>query len=196
MERVQRVERDWSAIAHLHVWPVIAGVLVALAVGVTLLIIGSAIGVTAARPNDTLMRGLGYGFVAWTLASFFTAGLLGSWVASLFARTPTVRDGLLHGVVVWSVLIVLSAGTIASALGIMIPFAGTIAPQRGRASMGDILGAWGMVLSLALPFVGALIGGAIGARHEVRHERALKDAAIASGRPTTDVHSDVEVPIT
>jgi hypothetical protein len=194
--RVRESDLETTAILRLHVWPVIAGVVVSLAVGGCLLAVGGAIGVTAARPSESLLRGLSIGFLAWTLATLFTAALLGAWVTGLFARTPTVRDGMLHGLVVWAVLMVLSTSILANVVQTAIVRAGGTR-LANSSSLPAILGAWGVVAAMLLPLGGALVGGWAGARREVRHFHAARRVVETGTLPReTDVHHETHVPVT
>jgi hypothetical protein len=189
MERVRESDLETTPL-HLHVWPVLAGVVVALAVGACLLAVGGAIGVTAARPSERMLRGLSYGFLAWTLASLFASGLIGSWVTGLFGSAPTVRAGMLHGLVVWALLMVLSTSVLANVVQTAVIRAGGTHIGGG---LSAILGAWGVVAAMILPLVGALVGGWAGARH--LHPSHRGEHAVVLPRET-DVHADTKIPIT
>lgn len=110
-------------------WPaVIAGALVAVAVGAMLNLLGVAIGAAALDPFD-LSRGeadeFGAGAGVWVALANALALFAGGAVASRAAKYPDHHRGLLHGLAVWAVAFVIAilvagstaAGGFVSALG-------------------------------------------------------------------------------
>lgn len=110
-------------------WPaVIAGALVAVAIGAMLNLLGVAIGAAALNPFD-LSRGEAEGFGAgagvWVALVNAVALFVGGAVASRAAKFPDHHRGLLHGLSVWAVAFVIAimvagstaAGGFVSAVG-------------------------------------------------------------------------------
>lgn len=95
--------------------PIIAGVLLALAVHVVLGLIGAALGL-AAEPADSRSLGALAGF--WGLITPLVASLLGAWLACRLAAIEETRATNLHGVMVWCIGLIAGAlflaGTAAS----------------------------------------------------------------------------------
>lgn len=98
---------------------VIAGAIVAIAVGTLLSVLGVAIGATNI---DTLERstpdagtfGLASGIWA-TFASLLAMGI-GGYVAARLSGTNSNQDGILHGLTVWALALILGAAVAASSL--------------------------------------------------------------------------------
>ncbi len=95
--------------------PIIAGVLLALAVHVVLGLVGAALGL-AAEPTDSRSLGALAGF--WGLVTPLIASLLGAWLACRLAAIEEVKATNLHGVMVWCIGLIAGAlfltGTAAS----------------------------------------------------------------------------------
>jgi hypothetical protein len=98
---------DWGA--------AIAGTVVAVAIGFTLLILGVAIGATAMNP----WQGTSEQAPAWTIAgglwvifSNLVALQVGAFVAVRAARWPDHHSGMLQGIVVWALAFTLAAGVL------------------------------------------------------------------------------------
>ncbi len=107
--------------------PIIAGVLLALAVHVVLGLIGAALGF-AAEPADSTSLGALAGF--WGLITPLVSSLLGAWLACRLAAADEVRTTNLHGVMVWCI------GLIAGAL-FLTGTAATGAVSAGSAASGN-----------------------------------------------------------
>lgn len=129
--------------------PIIAGVLLALAVHVVLGLLGAALGL-AAEPRDSKSLGALAGF--WGLITPLVATLLGAWLACRLAALDEVRATNLHGVMVWCIGLIagalfltgtaatgaMTAGTAASGnAGFLQRMAGQPAPGRPTASQTE-----------------------------------------------------------
>jgi hypothetical protein len=103
---------------------VIAGVLVALALAVMLMVLGAAVGLSAFAPRGDVAKGLGIGYAAWVLLTLVVSAFFGGWVATGAAHAVRGRDGVLHGVVTWAAVTVLGValvgGAVRGAIGGMI----------------------------------------------------------------------------
>ena len=112
---------------------VIAGAIVAIAVGALLSVLGIAVGATTI---DTLERStpdastLGLAGGIWaTFASLFAMGI-GGYVAARLSGTNSNRDGILHGLTVWALALILgtaiAASSLASIASVAVRGAGTV----------------------------------------------------------------------
>src|SRR5262249_31006945 len=117
----------WSAIA--------AGVVLSLALHVSLGLFGAALGFAAEAANS---RGLGVLAAAWALASALTASCAGALFATRLAAAGEDARSWPHGVVVWAIALVLGvlllSGTAAgNAMGAGYLWnGGLVAPSAGR----------------------------------------------------------------
>src|SRR5436305_1578443 len=91
----------------LGVAAIIAGILVALALGATMMALGTAVGVTA-FPRAELPHNAGVGFAGWFLLSLAIGCFAGGWIAAGAARVLRRRDGVLHGLVTWAAIALVS----------------------------------------------------------------------------------------
>lgn len=95
---------------------IISGLLVALALEASLLVLGAAIGLTAFQPSGEVAKGLGIGFAAWVLLTLLVSAFFGGWVAAAAGRTIRTRDGVLHGVVTWAAVTVVGLALVGGAV--------------------------------------------------------------------------------
>jgi hypothetical protein len=95
------VKVSWSSI--------IAGLVVALGAWVLLSVLGLALGLSQADPNDpTTLRSAGMITGIWSVIVPIVALLLGGLVAARTAGIVTRPTGAIHGVVLWSLMMVAS----------------------------------------------------------------------------------------
>ena len=177
---------------------VIAGVVVAVALGALLNMLGLAIGATAANPwtmdsGDAKAFTLGGGL--WLAFSSAVALQVGAFIAARAAKYPDHHKGLFQGLAVWGVAFVLAFAGIGSSVGGVL-HGGDVAATAyataaddasgrpdGRVSDADAKAAaeqaadatasiaWWGVATMVLGAVGAIAGGRLGARHPVWHRR-------------------------
>jgi len=125
VERVD-VPADWPT--NVGVWrriswgAIFAGVFIALAVQVTLWLLGAGIGLSMVSPaqGEGLREAIGLGAAVWWIISTLIALFIGGWVAAHLAGVVQRMDGALHGLVTWgltTVLAIVTMGTALSALG-------------------------------------------------------------------------------
>ena len=178
----------------------IAGTLVAVAVGFTLLLLGVAIGATAINPWQgaseqapgwTLAGGL------WVIFSNLVALQVGAYVAVRAARWPDHHGGLLQGLVVWALAFTVAAGVLGFGVagvltdGVSASDAASRAVDAAQIATGEASGsaptltpgevdavqdataltAWWAVAAMVLGAVGALAGGRLGSNHPDWHAR-------------------------
>jgi hypothetical protein len=172
-------------------WPtVIAGVLIAVAIGFLLNVLGLAIGASAFNPyrlnaQDDMITVAGGLYVIFAQ---LVALQIGAYVASRASRYPDHFGGLLTGLVVWALAVFLAIGIAsftagAASSGDAIP--GGVAETMGEltdaargegaaaselesaANTADAVAslAWWTLASLGLGLAGAIAGGWLGAAH-------------------------------
>lgn len=99
---------------------VLAGAVVAIAVGVMLNVLGLAIGVSTidpATPGETPSAGaLGTASGIWLLVTNLLGLGFGGWVAARLSGTPDATDGALHGLSVWGISFLVSAVLLGNAI--------------------------------------------------------------------------------
>ena len=176
---------------------VIAGVVVAVALGALLNMLGLAIGATAANPwtmdsGDAKAFTIGGGL--WLAFSSAVALQVGAFIAARAAKYPDHHKGLFQGLAVWGVAFVLAFAGIGSSVGGVL-HGGDAAATAYATAADDASGpdgkisdadakaaaeqaadataslAWWGVATMVLGAVGAIAGGRLGARHPVWHRR-------------------------
>jgi hypothetical protein len=184
-------------------WPsIIAGAVVAIAVGFLLNVLGLAIGATAFNPFEINRQdeAIGIGGGLYAIFAQLIALQLGAYVASRSARYPDHFGGALTGLMVWSfavfVAVILAVATAAAtSSGDAIPSgvaetvgelsdatdyqganAGDLATAEDTADVVAVL-SWWTFGALALGFAGAIAGGWLGAAHPKWERRRLDEAA-------------------
>jgi hypothetical protein len=175
---------------------VIAGVVVAVALGFLLNMLGLAIGATAANPwtmdsGDAKAFTIGGGL--WLAFSSAVALQVGAFIAARAAKYPDHHKGLFQGLAVWGVAFVLAFAGIGSSVGGVLhgdaaatayaTAADDASGPDGKISDADAKAAaeqaadttatlaWWGVATMVLGAVGAIAGGRLGARHPVWHRR-------------------------
>lgn len=117
---------------------VLAGVVVALAIGLTLNLLGLGIGATtidATARSTPDASSLGIGAAIWILIANLIALGIGGYVAARLSGTADGTDGTLHGMAVWGACALLSVillGNAAVGLASSAPRAGSAASAAGR----------------------------------------------------------------
>ena len=177
---------------------VIAGVVVAVALGALLNMLGLAIGATAANPwtmdgGDAKALTLGGGL--WLAFSSAVALQVGGYIAARAAKYPDHHKGLFQGLAVWGVAFVLAFAGLGSSVGGVLHGGDAAATAYataaddatvpdGKVSDADAKAvaaetakataviAWWGVATMVLGAAGAVAGGRLGARHPVWHRRA------------------------
>lgn len=178
----------------------IAGTLVAIAVGFTLLMLGVAIGATAMNPwQGASEQAPGWSIAGglWVIFSNLVALQVGAYVAVRAARWPDHHGGLLQGMVVWALAFTVAAGAlgfgVASVLtdGFSMSEAASRTVDAAQIATGEASGsaptltpdevdavqdataltAWWAVGAMVLGAVGALAGGRLGSTHPDWHAR-------------------------
>lgn len=176
---------------------VFAGVVVAVALGALLNMLGLAIGATVANPwtmdsGDAKALTLGGGL--WLAFSSAVALQVGAFIAARAAKYPDHHKGLFQGLAVWGVAFVLAFAGIGSSVGgvlhggdaaatAYVAAADDASGADGKVSDADAKAAaeqaanataslaWWGVATMVLGAVGAIAGGRLGARHPVWHRR-------------------------
>jgi hypothetical protein len=178
---------DWGA--------AIAGTVIAVAIGFTLLLLGVAIGATAMNPwagasEQAPAWTIGGGL--WLIFSNLVALQVGAFFAARAARWPDHHGGVLQGLVVWGLAFALAAGVlgfgVASVLGGVdasrvvdaaqmttgeaTNAAETLSPAEVDAVQdATAMTAWWAVGAMVLGAIGAMAGGRLGAQHPDWHAR-------------------------
>jgi hypothetical protein len=190
---------DWGA--------VIAGTLVAIAIGFALNILGVAIGATAINP----WQGTSEQAPAWTIGgglyvmfANLVALQIGAFVAVRAARWPDHHSGMLQGLVVWALAFAVAG--IALGLGVGAVLSGDANAQQAasaavnaaQAATGEAtnasptltpaetdavqdataLTAWWAFATLVFGAIGAVAGGKLGSAHPDWHARGRHDRAV------------------
>ncbi|WP_297511342.1 hypothetical protein [uncultured Caulobacter sp.] len=170
---------------------VFAGVVVAIALGALLNLVGLAIGATIANPfrlTDTGAAGLTLGGGLWVVFANAFALQLGAYVAARAAKFPDHHKGALIGLTVWGLAFLVAlggAGGGASAGSLLTGAQASIEATRDDARVTDAdvkaaadaarkvtaaLAWWGAA-SMALGAIGAVAGGYLGSQHPQWHRR-------------------------
>jgi hypothetical protein len=134
-----------SAVSHISWSAIIAGTLVGLMTQVTLLLLGTSIGLYSIEVSGGVSQfgGLGVGASIWWVISAILSLFVGGWLASRFAGLQRVFDGILHGVITWAAVTVLT-------LTVLTNIAGGI--------LGGTFGAMGTVVSAVGQSAGTTLG--------------------------------------
>ena len=164
---------------------VFAGVVVAVAVGAFLNILGLAIGATVANPfrlTDAGAAGLTLGGGLWVVFANAFALQVGAFVAARSARFPDHHKGALIGLTVWGLAFVVALAGVGggtSAGTLLTSAQATVEAAQGDqdVSESDLKAAadaarkvaaalaWWGAASMALGAVGAVAGGYLGSQH-------------------------------
>lgn len=135
-----------AAMHHVSWGAIFAGLVMAVALQITLTVLGAAIGLTALDGADS-GRAFGIGAAIWAVLVPLVTLYVGGMVAGRTAHLHSNRDALLHGALVWAMSLLLAAwllGTGASRiLGSTLNFvgntaSGALAGAGAAASRSDI----------------------------------------------------------
>jgi hypothetical protein len=182
---------DWGA--------AIAGTVVAITIGFTLLVLGVAIGATAMNPwagasEQAPAWSIGGGL--WVVFSNLVALQIGAFVAARAARWPDHHGGVLQGLVVWGLAFLTLAGVAGFGVAGVLDGASLNETARGAVDAAQIATgeasraaetltpaetdavqdavaatAWWAVGAMVLGAIGAMAGGRLGANHPDWHAR-------------------------
>ncbi|MDZ4761729.1 MAG: hypothetical protein SGJ21_11715 [Alphaproteobacteria bacterium] len=194
---------SWSAI--------IAGTLIAIALGFTLNVLGAAIGASTMSPFQTLEDQAPEWSIAgglWVVFSNLVAIQVGAFVAARAARHPDHHHGVLQGLAVWALSFVVAFAVIGAGLsGLLNDVGGANAVEgavnAAQAATGEATGApreltpaevdaaqdaaaltaWWAFAMMVLGAVGGMAGGYLGSKHPNWHRRSVTLAHAA--RPVT-----------
>lgn len=103
---------NWSAL--------MAGTVIALAIEVTLGLLGAGIGFSAIDPGSASgasAGGLGLGALVWWTVSSILALAAGAYGATLVSRSRRPVDGVMHGLAIWGLTLLLTFYLLSSAVG-------------------------------------------------------------------------------
>lgn len=178
---------------------VFAGVVVAVALGAFLNILGLAIGATVANPfrlTDAGAAGLTLGGGLWIVFANAFALQVGAFVAARSARFPDHHKGALIGLTVWGLAFMVALagiGSGSSAGALLTSAQATVEAAQGEEmSESDLKAAaevarkvaaalaWWGAASMALGAVGAVAGGYLGSQHPQwrRRERTVFNPSV------------------
>ncbi|XID75456.1 hypothetical protein ACF3NA_02630 [Alkanindiges sp. WGS2144] len=127
------VHHERTTISDMPLWynrvswgAIFAGVIMALAIQVLLMLLGTAIGLSTLNPAKEAnpMDGLATGGLIWWTISSIIAMFLGGWVSGRLAN-GTPKDGLMHGAMVWALATLL----LTTAMGRVVTGVGTLIGQ-------------------------------------------------------------------
>jgi hypothetical protein len=145
---------------------IIAGTVIAVAVGILLALLGLAIGLGAINPaqEQDPLSGIGIGAMIWWVISSLIALFIGSWVAGRLSTVRARGDGMLNGLVVWGLSTVVTVYLLTSAVGMLMggafsilstglatagQAASAVAPEQGQLSWDQIANEARQLLSQA-----------------------------------------------
>lgn len=167
--------------------PILSGVLIALGVSIVLYALGSAIGLTTARPaptgqaDDILQGAAIWSGVTWLIALFvggFFAGRLGTYLE--------LRSGILQGTILWALYTLILLFVVSSGIaGIIGAISNTGLPnaaaQGGNVNALQAIGtaataAWIFFGALVVGWLASIVGGWLGVR---RLESSRQEPAAA-----------------
>ena len=190
---------DWGA--------VIAGTLVAIAIGFALNILGVAVGATALNP----WQGTSEQAPVWTIwgglyviFANLVALQIGAFVAVRAARWPDHHSGMLQGLIVWALAFTVAGAALGLGVGAVLSGdasaqeAAGAAVNAAQAATGEAtnarptltpaetdavqdaaaLTAWWAFATLAFGAIGAVAGGKLGSAHPDWHARGRHDRPV------------------
>jgi len=164
--------------------PILAGIVVAIALQLVLSALGGAIGLSAgAAGSDANAVGLGVGI--WSIISLLIALFAGGWVTASTCGPMNKKTALLHGLILWATTLAISSWLLATgvsgAFGVVASNAGEVinqAQQPGgvdlptnppnvdpnRIAANAAKAAWSFLFGSLLGLIASLIGASVGAR--------------------------------
>lgn len=94
---------------------ILAGAVMALAVGFVFSLLGGAIGLSFAADAD--QETLGYGAAIWAVATTIIALFIGGWITSQCVVGETKTESVVHGIIMWGVVLAMLLYLTASGIG-------------------------------------------------------------------------------
>ncbi|WP_240048391.1 hypothetical protein [Crenalkalicoccus roseus] len=143
-----RIEGAPTLLRRISWGAVFAGVVVALAIGITLNLLGLGVGATTidATARDTpAASSLGIGAALWILVANLIGLAIGGYVAARLSGTADATDGTLHGLVVWGACALLSVAL----LGNAVVGLASSAVQGASNALGGLASGVGSIASVA-----------------------------------------------
>ncbi|MFD2189320.1 hypothetical protein [Pistricoccus aurantiacus] len=112
-------ERDASTLKRISWGAILAGLVVALVVQLTLNMLGLSIGAGVIDPatEENPLSGVGIGSGIWLVITTLLALFAGGWTAGRLAGMPQSIDGILHGVVTWGLMTLVTFWLMSTAVG-------------------------------------------------------------------------------
>ncbi|MBX3028551.1 MAG: hypothetical protein KF809_00190 [Chloroflexi bacterium] len=169
------VEATPADLQQLKWGPIWAGLLMALGVFFLLSLAAIATGLQAAPGAAEEDLGMVAVVVTSAIAivSFFLGGFVSAWSAGLSDAGRAILNGFLVWTLWLAIVILLAAlgfGALVGAMGALFGDVAVTGPDVDPAELVDILrsSAWQTLLALGLTAVAATLGGAVGAREELR----------------------------
>jgi hypothetical protein len=159
---------------------ILAGGLVAVAVGAMLNVLGLAVGATTidpAQPGQTPGAGLfGIASGVWLLVAHLIGLAMGGWVAARLSGTADDTDGILHGLSVWAISFLVSAVL----LGNVVASTASTAISGASAILGGTTQGAGQAVGQTARAMAPQLAGAIDAQQLVDR---LRDGLETGGDP-------------
>ncbi len=146
---------------------VFVGVFVTLAVGMAILSLGAALGLSAVDPATADMTALGWGTGIWSIVTIILATFVGAFVSVKASNLRSSRDAGVQGGAVWALsflMMTLFAGAIAAAGAAVAVAAEPVAPAE---TIGEVA-TWGYFVGAALGAISGVLGGLAGYPTEMR----------------------------
>ena len=128
---------------------ILAGVVVATALQITLTVLGLAIGLGTWDTGDGL-RGFGIGAALWLVLTALVGLFIGGRTTGRLAGVLTRGDGALHGIVMWGVSTLLAVWMIAGGAGALLGGAFGVLGRTAAAATSGVVGAAGQVAGAAV----------------------------------------------
>lgn len=139
------VERPWLFSSHISWGAIIAGVVVAIAIGAMLNLLGIGVGgstIDATNKATPSASSLGIGAGVWVLVANLIGLFIGGYVAARLSGSHDRGEGTLHGVAMWGAVVIVSAIILGSTVG-SITSTVTSGVSSAIGSIGSGLGSLG-----------------------------------------------------
>lgn len=127
---------------------VFAGLVIGIALQLTLTLLGAAIGFSAWQPGESA-RALGIGAAIWAIISVLLSLFIGGRTTGRLAGILTRTDGILHGILLWALSTIVAVWLLASGVS---------------ALAGGATGLVGNVLGVGAQAASQVAGGAASSR--------------------------------
>jgi formate hydrogenlyase subunit 3/multisubunit Na+/H+ antiporter MnhD subunit len=164
---------SWAAI--------FVGAILTIAIGLPLLSLGAALGLTTVDPARADMQAVGWGTGFWSLLTIIVATFLGAFVAVRTSNLHERRDAGMQGLAVWGVsfvlMMVLLAFLAVAGGAIAAPMVEPAPGQQQPVEAVDVGAAvsWWYFISAALAAGAGILGGLAGHPTKERHERESRE---------------------